>query len=204
MKINYQLEFDKIIEEVKKLPIKPKILLHSCCGPCSTAVIEQLLPYFSITIFYYNPNVEPLDEYNHRKAEQLRLLKELNQENKIDFLDCDYDNPKYHQTVKGLEEEKEGGARCNVCFHLRMYETAKKAQAKQFDYFGTTLTVSPHKNSQIINAIGAKIEKELNIKYLYADFKKRSGYLRSIELAKKYDLYRQDYCGCLYAKNNID
>ena len=198
MKINYQIELEKIIDTIKDLDKKPKLLLHSCCGPCSSAVIERLKPYFDITIFYYNPNIEPHEEYLHRKSEQLRLLKELD----INYLDCDYENEIYHQKVVGLEQEKEGGARCAVCFRLRMQKTAQTAIKHHYDYFGTTLTVSPHKDSQIINTIGKSISEELNIKYLFADFKKKNGYLRSIELAKKYDLYRQDYCGCLYAKNN--
>ncbi len=192
MKVNYDLVFQDII---KSLDGKPKILLHSCCGPCSSSVIDTLKDYFDITIYYYNPNIEPKEEYEKRKQEQIRLIKELGY---INYIDCDYDNESFKEISKGLEEYKEGGKRCTECFNLRMRNTAIKAKENHFDYFGTTLTVSPHKNSQIINELGSKIEKELKINYLYADFKKHNGYLKSIELSKKYNLYRQNYCGCHY------
>ena len=199
MKTNYDLIFQDIIS---KLDHKPKLLLHSCCGPCSTAVIDTLKDYFDITILYYNPNIEPEEEYEKRKQEQIRLIKELGF---INYLDCDYDNLEFLNTSKGLEKEKEGGARCSKCFYLRMSKTAKEAKDNNFEYFGTTLTVSPHKNSQVINEIGKQIEEELDIKYLYGDFKKHNGYLKSIELAKKYNLYRQDYCGCHFSNwHNIE
>lgn len=199
-KINYQ---KKLLELIANLNNKPSLLLHSCCGPCSTAVIDFLKSYFNITIFYYNPNIEPFDEYLKRKNEQIRLLAELKKEDptiSISFLDCDYDNVSFKEIAKNLEQEKEGGARCHKCYYLRLLTTGKKAQELNFDYFGTTLTVSPHKNSQIINQIGEKIAQDLNISYLYGDFKKNNGYLKSIELSHTYNLYRQDYCGCLYGK----
>ena len=195
-KINYQ---EKLKELVNNLQGKPSLLLHSCCGPCSTEVIDFLKDYFEITVFYYNPNIEPMEEYFHRKNEQIRFLKEY-QEAKINFLDCDYDNETFKEISKGLEQEKEGGARCQKCFYLRMKKTALKAQELGFSYFGTTLTVSPHKNSQVINKIGEHISKELDMPYIYGDFKKNDGYKKSIELSKIYNLYRQDYCGCLYGK----
>jgi len=191
--MNYNEEMKKII---KTFDSKKTILLHSCCGPCSSSVIERLMPYFDITVLYYNPNIEPKEEYEKRKAEQIRLLKELD----VKYMDCDYDNETYHEVVKGMEKEKEGGARCTLCFMLRLSKTAKLAKENAFDYFGTTLTVSPHKNSQLINKIGFKEGEKLGIEFLPADFKKEDGYKRSIELSKKYDLYRQDYCGCLYSK----
>ena len=195
-KINYQ---KKLEELVSTFTSKPKLLLHSCCGPCSTEVIDFLKDYFEITVFYYNPNIEPVEEYLHRKTEQIRFLKEY-KEAEVDFLDCDYDNSSFKKIAKGLEHEKEGGARCNKCFYLRMYETAKKAKELGFSYFGTTLTVSPHKNSTIINEIGEYISENLKINYIYGDFKKNDGYKKSIEFSKIYNLYRQDYCGCLYGK----
>lgn len=195
-KINYQ---KKLEELVSTFTSKPKLLLHSCCGPCSTEVIDFLKDYFEITVFYYNPNIEPVEEYLHRKTEQIRFLKEY-KEAEVDFLDCDYDNSSFKEIAKGLEHEKEGGARCNKCFYLRMYETAKKAKDLGFAYFGTTLTVSPHKNSTIINEIGEHISGYLKISYIYGDFKKNDGYKKSIEFSKIYNLYRQNYCGCLYGK----
>lgn len=196
MKNNY----DKMmIEELSKLDTRKKVLLHSCCGPCSTACIERLKEYVDVTIIYYNPNIEPLEEYELRKSEQIRLLEILN----IPYLDCDYDNDNFRRVTASLSEEPEGGKRCGVCFGLRLKYTALMAKRHEFDYFGTTLTVSPHKNSDIINKIGEKVGENIGIKYLYADFKKREGYKRSIELAKEYDLYRQDYCGCLYSKREF-
>lgn len=199
-KINYQ---KVLMEIVNNLEGKPKLLLHSCCGPCSTEVIDFLKDYFEITVYYYNPNIEPWEEYLKRKKEQLRFIQIFNSENKdkiIHFLESDYDNESYLGVAKGLEEEKEGGARCSKCFYLRLKKTASKAKEMGFDYFGTTLTVSPHKNSQVINRIGESISKEVEIKYIYGDFKKNEGYKKSIEFSRKYSLYRQDYCGCHYAR----
>ncbi len=195
-KINYQKKLEELISTLSN---KPTLLLHSCCGPCSTQVIDYLKDYFEITVFYYNPNIEPLEEYLHRKKEQIRFLEEY-KEAKIQFLDCDYDNEAFKRVAKGLEKVPEGGARCNNCFYLRMKKTAECAKKQAFEYFGTTLTVSPHKNSTIINEIGEYISKELNIPYIYGDFKKNDGYKKSIEFSKIYNLYRQDYCGCLYGK----
>ncbi len=197
MKNNYDLLMQS---EIAKLDGKKRLLLHSCCGPCSTACIERLHDYFDITVLYYNPNIEPEEEYIHRKNVQKEVLKRLN----IKFMECDYDNETYKRVTKSLSEEKEGGKRCSVCFGLRLKYTAMMAKKENFDYFATTLTVSPHKNSEIINNIGSKIGNTLNIKYLFADFKKRDGYKRSIELSKEYNLYRQDYCGCLYSKRCED
>ena len=195
-KINYQKKLEGLIKTLNR---KPSLLLHSCCGPCSTEVIAFLKDYFEITIFYYNPNIEPLEEYNHRKSEQKRFLNEY-KDAKISFLDCEYDNNAFKEISKGLEHIPEGGARCNKCFYLRMKKTAIIAKEHNFEYFGTTLTVSPHKNSKMINEIGYFLEKEYNIPFLYSDFKKQDGYKRSIILSKEYDLYRQNYCGCKYSK----
>ena len=180
---------------------KSTILLHSCCGPCSTAVIERLAPNFDITILYYNPNIYPEEEYIKRKNEEIKYINiyNKNNESKVNFLDCDYESEKFYEAVKGIEDEREGGARCPLCFALRLRKTASLAKEKNFEYFGTTLTVSPHKNASQINAIGKSLESEIGVKFLEADFKKQNGYLRSIELSKENNLYRQNYCGCEFA-----
>ena len=196
--INYQTKLDKLLESIKDS--KKTILLHSCCAPCSSHVISYLTDYFDITILYYNPNIEPYEEYLKRKEEEIRFIKEFPHKNKIEILDCDYDNDLYHEKVKGLENEPERGSRCGVCFNLRLEKTAEIAKKKGFDYFGTTLTVSPYKNSNLLNEIGKSLEEKYDVKFLYSDFKKKDGYKHSIELAKKYNLYRQDYCGCIYSK----
>ena len=193
---------DKLIEVVNNLDYIPKLLLHSCCGPCSTTCISFLTNYFDITVLYYNPNIEPVEEYQKRKGEQIKFINSFNSVNKLDFMDCDYDNKAFLDISKGLETEKEGGARCHKCYYLRMSKTAQIAKDNNYDYFATTLTVSPYKDSQVINKIGERISNEFNIKYLYSDFKKNDGYKKSIEMSKKYKLYRQNYCGCHYAKDN--
>ena len=190
--MNYDKEMLKIIESLEG---KGKLLLHSCCGPCSTSVIEKLKDYFDITVFYYNPNIEPKEEYEKRKKEQMKVLERHN----LKYLDVDYENKEFKEIAKGLETEKEGGKRCHKCFLLRLKKTAEKAKENNFAYFTTTLTVSPYKNSEVINKIGLFLEKEYGVKYLVSDFKKRDGYKRSIELSKEYGLYRQHYCGCFYS-----
>ena len=196
--MNYNKMMEKIIEnEHNNIP---NLLLHSCCAPCSSHVIDTLTKYFNITILYYNPNIEPYTEYEKRKQEEIRFIKEYPNINKLDIIDCDYDNDKYKEMAKGLEKEPERGARCIKCYYLRMDYTAKKAKELNYDYFGTTLTVSPYKDSNKLNEIGSILEKKYDIKYLYSDFKKNNGYKHSIELSKQYNLYRQDYCGCIYSK----
>ena len=193
-KINYD---HLMMEEISTLNgEKKKLLLHSCCGPCSTAVIERLYPYFDITVLYYNPNIEPKEEYEKRKQVQQDFLKEIN----IPFMEAPYENELFRKEAKGLEHEPEGGARCHMCYGLRLRYTAKIAKENKFDYFTTTLTVSPYKNSDVINRIGNSIGYEKNVKYLYSDFKKLNGYKRSVQLSSEYNLYRQNYCGCLFAK----
>ncbi len=195
--MNYQ---NKLWELIKSLETRPKILLHSCCGPCSTAVIDLLKDYFDVTIYYYNPNIEPNEEYIKRKNEQIRFINELNNEF-VHFMDCDYENEVFREKTKGFEKEPENGARCSICYKIRMEKTAKEGKKLNFDYFGTTLTVSPYKNSQKINEIGAYLEKKYEIKFLYSDFKKKDGYKKSIELSNKYKLYRQNYCGCEFGRD---
>lgn len=196
MKQNYHLILK---QEIEKLDYTPSLLLHSCCGPCSSYVISYLTNYFNITILYYNPNIYPEAEYLKRKQEQIKLINNIETKNKLDFLDIDYDYNEFKEFTKGLEQELEGGARCNKCFYLRLNKTCLLAKENNYNYFGTTLTVSPHKNAEIINNIGLQLEKDNNIKWLISDFKKEDGYKKSIELSKKYDLYRQHYCGCEYS-----
>lgn len=191
--MNYNEEMKKIVSSFDD---KKTLLLHSCCGPCSSSVIERLKEYFDITVLYYNPNIEPKEEYEKRKSEQIRLLNELN----IKYMDIEYLNEEYHEKIKGYEDYPENGPRCSLCYELRMERTAELAKENNYDYFCTTLTVSPHKPSKIINEIGVKLQEKYHIKYLLSDFKKEDGYKRSIELSKEYDLYRQDYCGCSYSR----
>lgn len=180
---------------------KPTLLLHSCCGPCSSAVLERLVTDFSVTVLYYNPCIHPESEYIKRKMTQMELIAKFNasHEEKVSFLDSPYDKDLYFEKVKGLEKEKEGGARCAVCFTQRLEKTAEIADKSGFDYFTTTLSVSPHKNAELINEIGKSCEEGKSAKYLPANFKKQNGYLRSIQLSKEYGLYRQNYCGCAYS-----
>ena len=197
MNINYH---KLCLEEINKLKEPKNILLHSCCAPCSSYVITFLSNYFNLTILYYNPNIQPKEEYEKRKKEQIKLITSLNTKNKLDYLDCDYDNEIYNELIKGYENCIEGGNRCHICFNLRLEKTALLAKKHNYDYFCSTLTVSPHKNSKLINEIASKISEKYNIKWLYSDFKKNEGFKQSIELSKKYNLYRQDYCGCIYSK----
>lgn len=200
MKENYYLLFENQLNRIKEKGKVPTILLHSCCAPCSSHVITFLKEYFDITIIYYNPNIYPYEEYKKRKEEQIRLLNEIKSKNKLNIIDCDYDNNIYEKTIKGLEKEKEGGSRCYKCFWLRLDKTAQIAKENNYDYFSTTLTISPYKNSTVINEIGKKLETIYNITWLYSDYKKKDGYKKSIQLSKEYNLYRQNYCGCIYSK----
>ncbi len=198
--MNYNKLMEEIISKNKTEGKTPSVLLHSCCAPCSSHVIDTLTPHFDITILYYNPNIEPFEEYDKRKKEEIRFIKEYPNINKLTILDCDHENDLFHETVKGLEKEREGGPRCFKCYFLRLEKTAILAKENNFDYFATTLTVSPLKNSQKLNEIGEFLSNKHNIPYLFSDFKKKEGYKHSIELSKEYDLYRQDYCGCIYSK----
>ena len=200
MKENYYLLFENQLNRIKEKVKVPTILLHSCCAPCSSHVITFLKEYFDITIIYYNPNIYPYEEYKKRKEEQIRLLNEIKSKNKLNIIDCDYDNNIYEKTIKGLEKEKEGGSRCYKCFWLRLDKTAQIAKENNYDYFSTTLTISPYKNSTVINEIGKELETIYNITWLYSDYKKKDGYKKSIQLSKEYNLYRQNYCGCIYSK----
>jgi epoxyqueuosine reductase len=199
-KINYQKELDTLIENLQKEKRTPTVLLHSCCAPCSSYVLEYLSKYFKISILFYNPNIYPLEEYSRRVAEQKGLISALKVKNEINFLEGRYDTENFYNIAKGLEDQKEGGERCFKCYELRLKEAAIIAKEQGYDYFTTTLSISPHKNAQKLNEIGHKLSEKYNVKYLYSDFKKKEGYKRSIELSNQYDLYRQDYCGCLFSK----
>ena len=195
-KQNFQLIMERQLETLKG---GERLLLHSCCGPCSSYVLDVLTKHFDVTLLYYNPNIYPSEEYQKRLAEQLRLLDEMPFEKSVSYMACEYDEGEFLKAAKGLESEREGGVRCEKCFRLRLNKTAFEAQKNGFDYFTTTLSVSPHKNAQMLNEIGKELEKEYGVKYLYADFKKKDGYKKSVKLSEEYNLYRQDYCGCRFA-----
>lgn len=191
-------------EEIKKIDKScPTLLLHACCAPCSSSVLERLSHIFKITIFYYNPNISDEVEYQKRLDEIHKFIDCLNTKYKIDIIDGRYEPREFFDMAKGLEDEPERGKRCYKCYQLRLEETARVASKNHFDYFTTTLSLSPYKNSNWINEIGQKLDKEYKTKYLYSDFKKNNGYQRSIELSHKYHLYRQNYCGCIYSKKEL-
>lgn len=202
-KRNFAIELDKIMNHEENRG--KTLFLHSCCAPCSSYVLEYLRSFFRITVFYYNPNITADEEYDKRVEEQKRLIAKLNTQRseevfEIAIVEGDYDKQLFFESVKGLEKCREGGERCFVCYELRLLETAKQAKQRDMDYFTTTLTISPLKNAAKLNEIGERLSKEQNIAWLPSDFKKKGGYQRSIELSKEYDLYRQDYCGCVYSK----
>lgn len=201
-KVNYQKELDKLVEQLQKEGRIPTLLLHSCCAPCSSYCLEYLSKYFNITLVYYNPNIYPKEEYHLRVTEQERLINEMNETviNKISFREGRFEPDRFFAMAKGLEKEPEGGKRCYACYEMRLREAAILAKEGGFEYFTTTLSISPLKDSQKLNEIGRKLEEEYGVPYLYSDFKKKNGYKRSTELSKEYDLYRQDYCGCVYSK----
>lgn len=197
MNINYQKKLDKILEGLEGVP---NLLLHSCCGPCSSYILEYLTEYFEIYLYYYNPNIYPEEEYWRRLEEQKDVIEKIEKKNPIHLLEGDFEPDVYYDQVKGLEGEGEGSERCFRCYSFRLEEAAKIGAEKGCDYFTTTLSISPYKNAEKLNEIGEEMEKKYNIKYLYSDFKKKGGYQRSIELSKEYELYRQDYCGCVFSK----
>ncbi len=196
---NYQKEMEKSIEEFTKEGEVPSLLLHSCCAPCSSYVLETLSENFRITVFYYNPNIYPEEEYWKRVKEQESFIKRLPVRYPVTFLEGVYEKDRFYQAVKGLEKEPEGGERCSVCFRLRLGEAVKEAVKGNFDYVTTTLTISPLKNARKLNEIGEELCREQPVIWLPSDFKKKNGYKRSTELSKEYGMYRQDYCGCVYS-----
>lgn len=199
---NYQKELDRLLADLDG-KCAPRLFLHSCCAPCSSYVLEYLRRYFRITVFYYNPNISAEPEYRKRMEEQKRLIaayNELDREHTIAVVEGDYEPERFYESVKGLEQCPEGGERCFVCYRLRLAETMKRAAAGGFDYAATTLTISPLKNAQKLNAIGEELAETYAVRWLPSDFKKKDGYKRSIILSKEYGLYRQDYCGCIYSR----
>ena len=203
---NYQKELDTVLENVRQGGTEqvPTLFLHSCCAPCSSYCLEYLAPYFAITVFYYNPNISASEEYQHRVREQKRLIELYNQEKKghpIKVIEGDWRPADFYEAVKGYEACPEGGERCFRCYELRLRETALQAKKRGMDYFGTTLTISPLKNAEKLNEIGEELGKEYGVPWLPCDFKKKNGYKRSIELSAQYGLYRQNFCGCVFSKN---
>lgn len=202
--INYQLLLNKTIAELEKTKKTPSLLLHACCAPCSSYVLEYLSEYFNITVFYYNPNITDEAEYKKRVLEEQRLISEMPTKNPVKFLEGEYEPERFFDMSRGLENIPEGGERCFKCYRLRLAVTAEAAKEKQFDYFTTTLSISPLKNAQKLNEIGAEEAERVGIPYLFSDFKKREGYKRSIQLSAQYGLYRQNYCGCIFSKKESE
>lgn len=198
-KINYDLLQKKQLNDIKNSATKPKLLIHACCAPCSTACLEKIINYFDVTVYFYNPNITNESEYNKRLIELQNYLKSVYGDT-ISLVYDDYESQQFLNAVKGYENEPEGGKRCQICYALRLDKTANYAKTNGYDYFTTTLSVSPHKNAEWLNKIGENLSNKYNVNYLYADFKKQGGYLRSIELSKQNNLYRQNYCGCEFSK----
>ena len=205
---NYQILLDQLLENVSEREAgggnPPRLFLHSCCAPCSSYVLEYLTQYFEVTDFFYNPNIEPEEEYRHREEELKRLISRMPHRYPVTFLAGPYDPERFHAAVRGLEAVPEGGERCFICYRLRMEEAAKRAAEGGYDWFTTTLSISPLKNAQKINEIGQELEEKYGVRHLPSDFKKKGGYQRSIELSREYGLYRQNYCGCVYSRRGSD
>lgn len=201
-KTNYQKVLDKTLENLRKENRVPRLLLHSCCAPCSSYVLEYLSEYFDITVFYYNPNIAPEAEYQERVREQQRLIRTMSLSRPVSFLEGRYCPQEFYETARGHETDPEGGERCRRCFELRLEESARTAKAGGYDYFTTTLSISPLKNAAWLNDIGTRMGERYGVPYLLSDFKKRNGYKRSVELSGEYGLYRQDYCGCVFSRRN--
>ena len=197
-KPNYQLELDRTLQKLSLANKRPSLLLHACCAPCSSYVLEYLTKYFDITVFYYNPNISPENEYLHRVSEIKRLISEMCPS--VNFIEGRYEPEKFYEMAKGLENEPERGARCLKCYRMRLEESAVIAKENNFDYFTTTLSISPQKDSIVLNSIGKEISEKYDIPYLFSDFKKKGGYKRSIELSAQFHLYRQNFCGCIFSK----
>ncbi len=197
--MNYQKELEKLILKLQKEGRVPKLLLHSCCAPCSSYVLEYLSDYFEITVFYYNPNIFPESEYTKRILEQQMLIQDMKFRYPVSFIAGNYERERFYEIARGLEHLKEGGERCFKCYEIRLEEAAKIAKEIEYDYFTTSLSISPMKNAEKLNEIGTKLAAKYGVEYLQSDFKKKNGYKRSIELSKEYGLYRQDYCGCEFS-----
>ncbi len=203
-KVNYQLKMEEIIRNNCSETKVPSVLLHSCCAPCSSYCIECLAKYFAVTVFYDNPNIYPEEEYWMRVKEQKRFIEQFPTRHPVAFLEGSYEPERFYEMARGMEALPEGDRRCYACYELRLKDTAKQAKAGGFDYFTTTLSISPMKNASWLNEIGQRLEREYGISYLYSDFKKKNGYKRSTEISKEYEMYRQYYCGCVFSKNQRD
>ena len=202
-KINYSKELEKIITKNERESTAPSLLLHSCCAPCSSYCLEYLAKHFNITVFYYNPNISPKSEFEKRARDQQRLIAEMELESPVSYIEGEYNPQCFYDAVKGYENCREGSARCEICYEMRLRETAKLAKKMNFDYFCTTLTISPLKNAQKINEIGAALSGEYSVSFLPSDFKKKEGFKRSVELSEKYGLYRQNFCGCVFSREGM-
>ena len=199
MNRNYQKELDHLLDTMEKENKVPTLLLHSCCAPCSSYVLEYLSQHFAITVFYYNPNIFPEMEYHHRVQEQREFIERIPQKYPIKFVEGVYDTKRFYDTVRGHESDPEGGERCYRCYELRLGEALEIAKEYGFDYYTTTLSISPYKNAKWLNEIGERLAEGTSVQYLPSDFKKKNGYKRSVELSSEYEMYRQDYCGCVYS-----
>lgn len=198
-KVNYQKVLEQELEEISKQKEVPRLLLHSCCAPCSSYVLEYLSEYMEITVFYYNPNIYPEQEYTMRVFEQQELIRKRKWTHPISFIEGEYDTKRFYDMARGMEQIPEGGERCFSCYAMRLEECARLAEKEKYDYFTTTLSISPMKNAQKLNEIGGRLAEQYGVKYLFSDFKKKNGYKRSVELSEEYGMYRQDYCGCVYS-----
>lgn len=199
-KQNYQKVLENTLKEITEKNRRPSLLLHACCAPCSSYVMEYLSEYFDITVLYYNPNISPYEEYQKRSDELSRLVREMEKLKNVRVVISPYEPESFEEIAKGREDLKEGGARCFECYKLRLDYSAKYAKEHSFDFFTTTLSISPHKNALVLNEIGATLSDKYGVPYLFSDFKKRGGYKRSCELSEQFGLYRQNYCGCVYSK----
>ncbi len=202
MNRNYSKELESLMSKNASEGKRPRLMLHACCACCASYVLEYLCEHFEIHLLFCNPNITEVDEYNYRYSELKRLIKEMGLNSKVNVVECEYDPDGYLGAVSGYENAKEGGARCGICFEMRLKITADFAKKYNCDYFATTLTISPLKNASYINSIGERLSVDTGVSYLATDFKKKNGYKRSIELSKEYNLYRQNYCGCVFSKNN--
>ena len=201
---NYQIWLDKELERITAEGKTPRLLLHACCAPCSSYVLEYLSRYFEITVLFYNPNISPASEFSYRADELARLISEMPLKNPVELCVAHYEPAEFGAIAKGMEHLPEGGERCTACYHLRLKEAARAAKEGAYDYFTTTLSISPLKDARRLNNIGKELAVQYGVPYLYSDFKKREGYKRSILLSAEHDLYRQDYCGCIYSKRDAE
>lgn len=202
--INYQNMMEKMIQDNCSEDSVPRLLLHSCCAPCSSYCISCLAEFFHVTVFYYNPNIYPPEEFSLRAAEQKRFVEQYPTKYPVRYIEAPYESERFYEMTRGLEDVEEGGERCFVCYELRLRKTAEYAASQGFDFFTTTLSISPLKNAQKLNEIGAKLAEEYQVQFLYSDFKKKDGYKKSTEISKEYQMYRQYYCGCVFSKRDRD